>query len=79
MLSIRGSFQMNKYDSICLNSVLSSDTLSQDIKDKLLGENLWKCYDQTNETKWSFFMFSVIMSMVIVFGSVLQMFSHRKK
>lgn len=70
-------FTMNEFDTLCLNDILSSDTLLEEIENKLLREKLEKCYEQTNETKWNFFALSVIMSMVIVFGIVLQAISHR--
>lgn len=71
-------FTIDDYDTICVNTILSSDTLNEDIENKLLGEKLLTCYNQTNDTKWNFFLLSVIMSMVIVFGSILEITSRSR-
>ena len=71
-------FTINEVDTICQNSVFSSETLIEDIENKLLEDKLLDCFTKNNDKKWSFFELSIIMSMIIVFGSVLQAISYRR-
>lgn len=62
-------FSLDEYTTICMFAQLDADSIDKD--------KLWKCYNDGSALKWNYFTASVIMTMVIVFGTVLQEFSRR--
>jgi len=64
-------FTLNESTTQCMINQIGMDPIN--------GDKLWECYTTNNDLKWTYFMFSIIMSMIIVFGTVLQAYSWMKK